>query len=130
MQGKSKLIQIYKSTEDTELMQATFVVLVPDEVDLHGDTVDEATVRAGCHNFNLFCRKANLFHMQATTSFDIVESYVAPVDMQIGDKFVTKGTWLATVQANTEDVWQAIKSGIITGLSIGAMAEVHEVETE
>lgn len=130
MESKSKLIQIYKSTDNAELMQATFVVLVPNEEDLHGDIVDEATVRAGCHNFNLFCRKANLFHMQATTSFDIVESYTAPVDMQIGDKFVTKGTWLATIQANTEDVWQAIKSGAITGLSIGAMAEVHDVDTE
>lgn len=110
-----------------KLMQATFIVMVPDAVDLHGDVTSELEVLKACHNFNKFCRKSNLFHMVQTESFDIAESYISPVDLTIGDKFVKKGTWLAVVQANNEELWKLIEDGEINGLSIGAMAVVEDL---
>lgn len=115
---------------DEELRQATFIVMVPDEVDAHGDTTTEAEIRKACHNFNKYSMKANLFHLVETETFEFCESYCCPTDFVLGDKFVKKGTWLATVQALDDNLWTLIKSGEINGLSIGALASVESIEEE
>lgn len=114
--------------KNEELKQATFVVMIPDEVDLHGDTTTEEEVRKACFNFNMHCMKANLFHLVETKTFDFCESYICPTDMMLGERFVKKGTWLATVQCNSDELWEEIKSENITGLSIGAKALVEELD--
>lgn len=113
-----------------KLKQATFVVMVPDEVDLHGDITSEEEVRKACHNFNKYSRKANLFHLVETDTFEFCESYICPTDMIIDDRFVKKGTWLATIQANDDALWDEIESGNINGLSIGALASVQTIEED
>lgn len=113
-----------------ELMQATFVVMVPDEVDLHGDLTNADEVRKACFNFNKYSMQANLFHLVKTETFEFAESYIAPTDFILGDKFVKKGTWLATVQCLDDELWQLIKNGQITGLSIGALATVENLKED
>jgi hypothetical protein len=120
---------ITKAT-DEELKQATFIVMAPDEVDLHGDITTEQEVRKACHNFNKYSMKANLFHLVETNTFEFCESYVCPSDFVLGDKFVKKGTWVATVQCLDDSLWELIKSGEINGLSIGALAAVETIEEE
>lgn len=122
-------LQITKSVNE-ELKQATFIVMVPEEVDLHGDVTTEDEVRKACHNFNKFCMKANLFHLVQTDTFEIAESYIAPTDFILGDKFVKKGTWLCTLQVLDDKLWQLIKSGEVNGVSIGAMAKVEYLDDE
>lgn len=122
-------LQVTKAV-DTDLMQATFVVMVPDEVDLHGDITSVEDVRKACHNFNKFCRKSSLFHLVETDTFEIAESWVSPVDFSLDGKFVKKGTWLCTVQVHDDDLWQLIKKGDICSVSIGAMAKVQKIEDE
>lgn len=111
-----------------ELMQATFVVMVPGEVDLHGDVTTEDEVRKACHNFNKYCMKANLFHLVETDTFEFCESFCTPSDFILGDKEVKKGTWLCTIQCLDDELWTLIKSGEINGVSIGAMATVETLE--
>lgn len=113
---------------DEELKQATFIVMVPDETDAHGDVTNESEVRKACHNFNKYSMKANLFHLVETDTFEFCESYCCPSDFVLGDKFVKKGTWLATVQALDDNLWELIKTGEINGLSIGALASVESIE--
>jgi hypothetical protein len=115
---------------DEELKQATFIVMVPDEPDLHGDITSEAEVRKAMTNFNKYCMKANLFHLVETDTFEFCESYCCPTDFVLGDKFVKKGTWLATVQALDDNLWELIKTGEINGLSIGALASVESIEED
>lgn len=115
---------------DEELKQATFIVMVPDDTDLHGDYTSEAEVRKACHNFNKYCMKANLFHLVETDTFEFCESYCCPTDFILGDKYIKKGTWLATVQALDDNLWELIKSGEINGLSIGALASVEIIDNE
>jgi hypothetical protein len=122
-------LPVTKATND-ELKQATFIVMVPDEVDLHGDITSEQEVRKACHNFNKYSMKANLFHLVETSTFEFCESYVCPSDFVLGDKFVKKGTWVATVQCLDDSLWELIKSGEINGLSIGALAAVETIEEE
>lgn len=119
--------QVAKAVND-ELKQVTFVVMVPDEVDLHGDITTEAEVRKACHNFNKYCGTANLFHLTETDTFEFAESYVAPTDFLLGEREVKKGTWLATLQIHDDELWEGVKSGDFNGLSIGAMASVETLK--
>lgn len=118
---------IFKSNQADELKQATFIVMVPNEVDLHGDITSEDEVRKACHSFNRFSRQPNLLHIAKTTTFDFAESFIAPVDMNIEGNEIKKGTWLATVQVYDDGLWELIKSGEINGLSVGCLANYDEL---
>lgn len=122
-------VQIVKSVNE-ELKQATFVVMAPNEVDLHGDIVSEEEVRKACYNFNKHSNQANLFHITKTATFEFAESYVAPVDFVLGDVLVQKGTWLATVQVLDDNLWNLVKSGEVNGLSVSALASTLKVEED
>lgn len=130
MRPKKTNIPIIKQANE-ELKQATFLVLSPDEVDLHGDVYDANEVRKACHNFNTYCRKANLLHLFDTDTFSVVESYIAPVGMQMGDTVIKAGSWLAVIQASESeegsDLWEGIKSGDFNGLSVQCTANVEDV---
>ena len=125
MAKENKTVQVTKAlNEDKQL--ATYIVLVPDEVDLHDHVYDAETVEKACISFNLFCQQSNLCHLEDTNLFDIVQSYISPVDMVLGETFVKKGTWLATIKANTPELWTDIKDGTFVGLSIGALALITD----
>lgn len=123
-------VPVFKQAQE-ELKQATFLVLSPDEVDLHGDIYDAVEVRKACHNFNIHCRKANLLHLFETDSFSIVESYISPVDMQMGETIIKAGSWLAVIQVSESEegseLWEGIKSGDFNGLSVQCTANVEDV---
>ena len=121
-------MQNIKKSLDEELKQVLFIVMVPDEVDLHGDITSCKEVQKACHNFNTYCRQANLFHLVQTDTFSIVESYISPVDFVLNDKIVKAGTWLTNLQIHSEELWDLIKSGDINGVSIGALADTQAIE--
>lgn len=116
-------LQIEKQHNE-ELMQVTYVAMMPDEVDLHGDFTSADEVRKAKESFNKSAMRANLFHRMMTDKFSVIESYLAPTDFILGEIPVKKGTWLMTFQIHDESIWKMIKSGDINGISIGAMAKV------
>ena len=59
----------------------------------------------------------------------VVECYLAPADMQIGEEQITKGTWLMGVLWS-EDAFSKIASGERTGLSMGGFGKTVEAELE
>ena len=122
-------LPITKSVNE-ELKQVTYVAMIPDSTDLHGDYTSEEEVRKAKESFNRSNMQANLFHVAMTDTFSVIESYLAPVDFSLDDKFVKKGTWLMTLQVNDDNVWSLIKSGEINGISIGALASVEKIEEE
>lgn len=115
---------------DEELRQATFVVLEPDTVDAHGDIYDAAEVRKAKESFNKSCMNANLLHLVKTTTFEIIESYIAPADMVVGEQFVSKGSWLCTIQVHDDEIWNGIKDGTYNGVSVGCLANVTYLEED
>jgi len=115
--------------KDEVLKQALYVVLEPDTVDAHGDIYDAHEVRKACHNFNRsHTVAANLFHMIETDGFSVAESYCSPVEMQIGEDIVKAGAWLVNLQFNDDELWAAANAGEFSGVSIGALAKVEEIE--
>lgn len=121
--------KIEKSTDEA-LKQVTYVAMVPEETDLQGDVTSVEEVRKAMESFNKSSMRANLFHRVMTDTFYVVESYVAPTDFVLNEIPVKKGTWLMTLQITNDDVWDLIKSGQINGISIGAVAHVHTLESE
>lgn len=131
-----KAVPIAKSVNEDKRL-ATFLVLEPQNddfttSDLHGDWYDADTVEDACHGFNRFCRKANLFHLVDTTSFEFVESYITKSAMTLGDAEIKEGSWLATIYVNETDsgnlVWESIKKGEFNGLSVQCEGFVSEIE--
>ena len=122
-------VQITKAVNE-ELKQATFLVLTPDEVDLQGDTYSADEVRKACHNFNQHCMTANLLHLVETDTFDIVESYISPVDMILNDVVIKAGSWMSVLQIYSDEIWSEIKDGNLTGVSIGATANTEYLDEE
>lgn len=126
---KEKILKNHtQDSSKSELMQATFIALVPEEVDLHGDVYSEDEVRKACHSFNKHSMKANLCHLVETNGFSIIESYVTPADVFVDDKFITKGTWLTVLQFHDEDLWKGVLNNSFTGVSVGAHANVEYLE--
>ena len=89
---------------------------------------DANEVRKACHNFNTYCRKANLLHLFDTDTFSVVESYIAPVGMQMGDTVIKAGSWLSVLQFTDESIWAEVKNGGYSGVSIGAKADAQDLE--
>lgn len=117
---------------DEELKQVTYVCMRADTTDEHGDYTSSDEVRKAAESF----RKAwlanqkltNLFHLYKTSSFDVLESYLSPCEMSLNGHYVNKSDWLVTLQINDDKLWDAIKSGDIVGVSIGAKAKVIDLE--
>ena len=131
-----KAVPIVKSLNEDKRL-ATFLVLEPQDEDLttsdlHGDWYDADTVETACHDFNRFCRKANLFHLVDTTTFEFVESYITETEMNLGETFIKKGSWLAKIHVNDSEsgnlVWESIKSGEFNGLSVQCEGFVSDIE--
>lgn len=127
----SSEISITKSV-DKEQRRALFVAMEPEVFDAHGDITSAEEVEKACNNFNRHCMVANLFHMVETDSAEIQQSWVSPVEMQIDDRIIKKGTWLQwwhfpdTEAGNA--VWDMVKDGSITGISIGAKGKAVEID--
>lgn len=121
-------VSVVKALDEEERM-ALFVVLSPDEEDLHGDVYSEKEVEKACISYNQHCRKANLYHRVETEDFSIVQSYTTPVSF-IDDtgREIKKGTWLAWTKFQNEDLWNQVKDGSFQGLSVGCKATVEEIQ--
>jgi hypothetical protein len=118
---------------DEEDRKALFVVLAPDVVDLHGDTYTAVEVEKACDNYNAHCNVAYLFHQVETEEATAIQSFISPADFTLDNGVqITKGTWLQWWHFPETEVgealWQGVKSGDINGVSIGAMANVEELE--
>jgi hypothetical protein len=125
----SENVSIIKSLNE-ELQQVLYVAM-QEGVDAHGDYVSEEDIRKAKENFNkqLMASRnlSNLFHIASTETFTVNESYIAPTDMSLNGHFVKKGTWLVNLEIHDENLWQLVKDGEVVGVSIGGMAQVHEV---
>ncbi len=121
------LVPISKQDEDEE----RFVfgeVLVPEEVDAHGDIYSIKEVRFAAHFFMEKFGNTGLMHEQfINDDAVIIETYVAPVGMTIEGRKIKKGTWLVGMRIHSESLFDDIKAGRLTGFSIGGIATVQEL---
>lgn len=106
----------------------TGIVLEPNEVDAHGDFERESIIEKAAHEFLALYNKATKLGIQHTmfgdVGVDLVESWIAPVDLNLNGHGIKKGTWIMTMKVHNDETWRKVKAGKITGLSIGGVATV------
>lgn len=105
------------------------VVYEPDVEDSQGDAMDAGEIEKAAHGFMENYQQIDKQHDFTTHAGQVVESYIAPADMEIGTQTVTKGTWVLVTKA-TDEIWDAIQKGEYTGYSLAGQAEVLEKPDE
>lgn len=128
-----KLSVEIKKAVDEEQRTAMFVVLSPDDIDLHGDTYNAEEIEKACNSFSLHCNKANLFHRVETEEAKIVQNFINPSAFSLDDgREIKKGAWLQVwyfPETDTgEEIWKAVKDGTINGVSVGCRATVENLD--
>jgi len=99
------------------------VVLEPETEDSQTDIYSEAEVRKAAHYFMENDGAMGLMHEALLKQgVKILESYLAPIDFEINGETVKAGTWILGVRVIDDKVWAAVKSGALTGFSIGGDA--------
>ncbi|KAB2460780.1 hypothetical protein F8160_00130 [Bacillus sp. CH126_4D] len=97
--------------------------------DAHGDFMTAEDIEKSAHNFIAKYRNIDAQHDFNAGAGEVVESYVAPVDMEINGETITKGTWVLVTKA-TDEIWEDIKDGKMTGYSLAGVAETEVIEEE
>ncbi len=99
------------------------IVLEPEVVDAQGDIYSAEEIRAAAHRFMEEFGGLGLMHRLAVNDqVKVLECYLAPVDFELAGARVRKGTWLLGVRVLSDELWQQVKDGELTGFSIGGSA--------
>ena len=105
------------------------VVYEPNVEDAHGDFMDAETIEKAAHGFMEEYQNIDKQHDFKTNAGKVVESYVAPSDMTVGDTVIAKGTSVLVTKV-TDELWESIQKGEFTGYSLAGTAEVEEVKKQ
>lgn len=123
-----KSVRVIKSN-DEEKRLVYGIVYEPDVIDAHGDFTDSETIEKAAHEFMLKYRQIDKNHDFVAGVGEVVESYIAPADMELNGEPVKKGTWILTTKAD-EETWEAVKKGEFQGYSLAGVAETEVIEEE
>ncbi|WP_440097231.1 XkdF-like putative serine protease domain-containing protein [Bacillus paralicheniformis] len=105
------------------------IVYEPDTPDAHGDFMTAAEIEKAAHGFLKDAREIDKQHDFQSGVGEVVESYVAPADFEVNGETIKKGSWVLVTKASDE-VWEQIKKGEITGYSMAGTAETIEKQKE
>lgn len=123
-----KPVKVIKSDDEAERL-VYGIVYEPDTIDAHGDFADAKTIEKAAHEFMLKYRQIDKNHDFVAGVGEVVESYIAPADMELNGEPVKKGTWILTTKAD-EETWEAVKKGEFQGYSLAGIAETEVIEEE
>ena len=115
-----KDVPIVKVDDDKRLVYG--VVYAPYETDAQEDWMSPEEIEKAAHVYMTEYRKLRKNHEEDLDDCYVVESYIAPSAMRIGNKTVTEGSWVMVTKINNDEVWADIKSGKITGYSMAGNA--------
>lgn len=114
-----KILPLFKgdTDENGNWRTAYCVVAVPGEVDQQEDVWPLEEIRKSAHEFLKNGALINYMHKDLNKIGETVESYIAPVDMEINGEKILAGSWVIGVEPHDE-VKQQIEKGYITGVSV------------
>jgi hypothetical protein len=97
------------------------VVYEPDSVDAHDDLMSAEEIEKTAHEFTIRYRNIDNEHNLIAGAGEVVESYIAPCNLEINNSEVKKGSWILVTKA-TDEIWQGYVDGDITGYSMFGIA--------
>ncbi len=97
-------------------------VLVPDEPDWQGDVISAEEIEKAAHSYMADSQRGAYMHRQGLDDSQVmlVESSILRADTTIHGTVLKAGTWLCAWKILHPELRDMIRSGQITGLSIGA----------
>ena len=120
-----------------EEMVSYEVIYEPFTKDAHGEWMSDKTIEKAMENFNKNLEKGivqpNLFHLKDTEAFTIESTWIQKeLDVKViqTDEIIKAGTWVAKIRYNDVDLWQLKKSGVVGGVSIGAVGTINQTTGE
>ncbi len=99
------------------------IVLEPDLEDSQGDIVSAEEIEKASHNYMQNVGRADVQHSGRDAGAELIENYIAPVDFQLGEETVRKGSWVQVYQLNDPQVKDEVRTGKLTGFSIEGVGE-------
>jgi DNA adenine methylase len=119
----AKSIPLIKGLEPGDERYVMGIVLEPDVVDAQGDTYSAEEIRGAAHKFMEDFGGLGLMHrMRVNGQVKVLESFLAPTAFKVGEREVKKGTWLLAVRILSDELWERVRDGELTGFSIGGSA--------
>lgn len=111
---------LFKADAERHLIYG--VVAEPYAVDAHGDWLDESEIERMSHDFMLKSQVMKREHADPAPYTQVVESFIAPADMEIAGGRVRKGSWIMVTKVDVAQpegaqLWADVKSGAVTGYS-------------
>lgn len=108
--------------------EVTGIVLKPEETDAQDEIYSEDVVLDSQRDYMVRYRKGSttgLNHEDIGLDDEIalVESWIVPEDVKLYGRRLKKGTWMATVKVFSDDIWNDVVQGRLTGFSIGGTAQ-------
>ena len=130
-------VQEQKPETLDEEMVSYEVIYEPFTKDAHGEWMSDKTIEKAMENFNKNLEKGivqpNLFHLKNTEAFTIESTWIQKeMDVKViqTDEIIKAGTWVAKIRYNDADLWQLKKSGVVGGVSIGAVGTINQTTGE
>ena len=143
LQNKARKILEEHSTEKTWTVELTKaldedrrlaygIVLVPDVPDSQDDIMSAIDIEKAAHSFFVNSRIMDLQHQESLPASAAVpvESYIAPVDMMIGEHEIAKGSWVMVTYIPNDSIWEQVRKGAILSYSIKGYGVRTPVESE
>jgi hypothetical protein len=116
------------SPANGELRYVLGVVLEPESVDGQGDVYSADEIRRTAWGYMTNFRNVGLMHKGLVNGkVQLVESWIAPCDLTVESTAIKAGSWLMGLHVADDTIWQDVKAGRLTGLSIGGFAKKDPV---
>ncbi|KIL24791.1 XkdF-like putative serine protease domain-containing protein [Bacillus safensis] len=105
------------------------VVYEPNTPDAHQDFMSAKEIERAAHGFMKDARRIDKQHDFQHGVGEVVESYIAPADFEVGGELIRKGSWVLVTKASQE-IWDQIQKGHITGYSMAGTADIVAIEEQ
>ena len=93
-------------------------------VDLQGDYSLDTEIEKSAHKFMENYQNVSLMHKKIINeTAKVVESYIAPVDFEMGGQTIKKGSWVMATHVIDKKLWKAVEAGEIDAYSIEGFSE-------
>ncbi len=109
-----KQIKVIVKADDAQRL-VYGIVYEPNVADAHGDYMTPEEIEKAAHGFLKDAREIDKQHDFQGGVGEVVESYIAPSDFEMGDEVIKKGSWVLVTKASDE-TWEQIQKGEITDI--------------
>jgi hypothetical protein len=112
-------VAILKTIEDQQIIFGIALQPAP-FVDLQGDVIAKEEIESAAHDFLVKSRAVGYRHKEMLEKrADVIESYVAPTDINWNGNVIKEGSWVVGVKIHDPVIWQKVKDKELNAFSIG-----------